>query len=617
MKSSIFIPYLLRDGAILQRNQENRFWGYTGSEQEVTLSYEEILLKTKSDEKGFFDFILPAHEVSESINFKISTVDVEIVLKDIFFGDVFLLGGQSNMQLCMERLKIRYPDEIRKAQNTKIRYFEVPQTPMLCKKQEELQSGEWKYAVGENLEMLSGIGYFFAKQKYEEDQVPVGIICTAVGGSSINAWLNQEVLRELNLLPDYYTELKNTDYHEKFKKLDERYQENYQKLFEMNDIGVEENWQNSDFNDENWSRVYLNKSWSQHYQNPGSIWLRKQINVPTHLIGKNALLNLGTMIDADETFVNGQKVGGIDYQYPPRIYEIENLSDVLTIAIRLKIYQLQGGVTQSKEHIISTEREIINLDDSEGWKIKRACYFPERKAQYFPQYEPTGLFNGMISPLSKLRISGIFWYQGESDSHEYISYGMRFSKLIQEWREIFNNQKLPFIFVQLPNCSEKFGGKYWAELREEQTKALDLNYTGMVVSIGDGESDDLHPTNKKVISEKIYQCYKQINNGHIWGYCSGPRAMKVNQVGNNLFVSFQTYGKKLKLRNHIFFEISRNGRIEKLSNVELLGNQIKIILPDGLELIGSDITYNWSNDPQVLITDDDGRAAAPFKLKIN
>ena len=74
MKSSIFIPYLLRDGAILQRNQEYRFWGYTGSEQEVILSYEEIILKTKSDEKGYFDIILPAHEVSESIDFKSSPI---------------------------------------------------------------------------------------------------------------------------------------------------------------------------------------------------------------------------------------------------------------------------------------------------------------------------------------------------------------------------------------------------------------------------------------------------------------------------------------------------------------------------------------------------------------
>lgn len=614
---SIFITPLICNGAILQRNQENHFWGYTNPKQEIILFYEGMVLKTKPNKKGFFNFSLPPHEASDGIDFKIQSCDEKVVLKDICFGDVFLLGGQSNMQLWMERLKMRYPDEIRKAKNRKIRYFEVPQTPVFDKKQEELQSGKWKFAVGKDLEMLSGIGYFFAKQKYGEDQVPVGLICTPVGGSPINAWLSQEVLRELNLLPDYYTELKNNYYHKKLKNFDERYQVNYQEQFEMNDIGVEENWQNSNYNDKDWDRVYLDKSWSQHYQNPGSVWLRKQINIPTHLIGKNALLNLGTMIDADETFVNGQKVGGIDYQYPPRIYEIETLSEVLTIAIRLKIYQLLGGITQTKEHIISTEGEIINLDDSEGWRIKRASYFPERKAQYFPQYEPTGLFNGMIYPLSKLKISGIFWYQGESDSHEYNSYGMKFSKLIQEWREIFNNQKIPFIFVQLPNCSEKFGGKHWAELREEQAKSLNLNYTGMVVSIGDGESDDLHPTNKKVISEKIYQCYKQINNGHIWGYCSGPRATKVNQVGNKLFVSFQTYGKKLKLRNHIFFEIFRNGRIYKLSNAELIDNQIKIIVPDGLDLISSDITYNWSNDPQVLITDNIGHAAAPFKLKIN
>ncbi|MGO2646531.1 MAG: 9-O-acetylesterase, partial [Lactococcus cremoris] len=95
MKSSIFIPYLLRNGSILQRNQGNHFWGYAVSEQKITLSYEEILLKTGSDEKGYFDFILPAHEASDGIEIKISTDDAEIVLKDICFGDVFLLGGQS------------------------------------------------------------------------------------------------------------------------------------------------------------------------------------------------------------------------------------------------------------------------------------------------------------------------------------------------------------------------------------------------------------------------------------------------------------------------------------------------------------------------------------------
>lgn len=156
MKSPIFIPYLLRDGAILQRNQENRFWGYTGSEQEVALSYEEIILTTKSDEKGLFNFILPTHETSESIDFKISTVDVEIILKDICFGDVFLLGGQSNMQLWMERLKTRYPNEIKQAKNPLIRYFEVPQEPSFKNINTELTSGQWKRAVGEELKNLSG-----------------------------------------------------------------------------------------------------------------------------------------------------------------------------------------------------------------------------------------------------------------------------------------------------------------------------------------------------------------------------------------------------------------------------------------------------------------------------
>lgn len=276
MKSSIFIPYLLRDGAILQRNQENHFWGYTGSEQEVTLSYEEIILKTKSDEKGYFDIILPAHEVSESIDFKISTADAKIVLKDICFGDVFLLGGQSNMQLWMERLKTRYPNEIERAKNPWIRYFEVPQEPSFDNIKTELTSGQWKRAIGKDLKNLSGIGYFFAKEKFSDDNVPIGLITTAVGGTPLNAWLSEESLTKFNSLPPYYNALKNKEYLREIQNLDLLYQDNYQKLCEETDEGLYQSWQDPNFDDRNWSEISLSETWNEKYTFPGTLWLRKK-----------------------------------------------------------------------------------------------------------------------------------------------------------------------------------------------------------------------------------------------------------------------------------------------------------------------------------------------------
>ncbi|MGV8958128.1 sialate O-acetylesterase [Lactococcus lactis] len=276
MKSSIFIPYLLRDGAILQRNQRNHFWGYTGSEQEVTLSYEEIILKTKSDEKGYFDIILPAHEVSENIDFKVSTVDAEIVLKDICFGDVFLLGGQSNMQLWMERLKTRYPDEIEQARNPLLRYFEVPQEPSFNNIKTELTSGQWKRAVGEDLKNLSGIGYFFAKEKFSEDGVPIGLIATAAGGTPLNAWLSEESLTKFNSLPPSYNALKNKEYLKEIQNLDKFYQDNYQKLCEETDEGLHQSWQDPNFDDRNRPEISLSETWNEKYTFPGYTLVKKK-----------------------------------------------------------------------------------------------------------------------------------------------------------------------------------------------------------------------------------------------------------------------------------------------------------------------------------------------------
>ncbi|MGF2993969.1 sialate O-acetylesterase [Lactococcus lactis] len=507
MKSSIFIPFLLRDGAILQRNQENRFWGYTGSEQEVILSYEEILLKTKCDEKGYFDIILPAHEASESIDFKISTADAKIVLKDICFGDVFLLGGQSNMQLWMERLKTRYPDEIEQARNPLLRYFEAPQEPSFNNIKTELTSGQWKRAVGEDLKNLSGIGYFFAKEKFLEDGVPIGLIATAAGGTPLNVWLSEESLTKFNSLPPSYNALKNKEYLKEIQNLDKFYQDNYQKLCEETDEGLHQSWQDPNLDDRDWAEISLSETWNEKYTFPGTLWLRKILEISDEFIGKEGELRFGTMTDADVIYVNGKKIGNTDYKYPPRNYKISKLTKSFTIAIRLKIYNAPGGITHSKPHILLVGENRLDLNH--GWKIRRSSTLPERHKAYFINYEPTGLYNGMIATLQKLKFAAILWYQGESDAGSPQNYGPRFRELIESWRKLFKEPNLPFLYVQLPNCDTEKEAD-WARLRDEQKGGLKISRTAMVVTIGDGEDDDLHPLNKKDIAHKLLNAYHNV-----------------------------------------------------------------------------------------------------------
>ena len=615
MKSSIFIPYLLRDGAILQRNQENRFWGYTGSEQEVILSYEEIILKTKSDEKGYFDIILPAHEVSESIDFKISTVDAEIVLKDICFGDVFLLGGQSNMQLWMERLKTRYPDEIEQARNPLLRYFEVPQEPSFNNIKTELTSGRWKRAVGEDLKNLSGIGYFFAKEKFLEDGVPIGLIATAAGGTPLNAWLSEESLTKFNSLPPSYNALKNKEYLKEIQNLDKLYQDSYQKLCEETDEGLYQSWQDPNLDDRNWPEISLSETWNEKYTFPGTFWLRKELEISDEFIGKEGELRFGTMTDADVIYVNGKKIGNTDYKYPPRNYKISKLTKSFTIAIRLKIYNAPGGITHSKPHILLVGENRLDLNH--GWKIRRSSTLPERHKAYFINYEPTGLYNGMIVPLQKLKFAAILWYQGESDAGSPQNYGPRFRELIESWRKLFKQPNLPFLYVQLPNCDTEKEAD-WARLREEQKEGLKISRTAMVVTIGDGEDDDLHPLNKKDVAHKLLNAYHNVKlfpNG----YCTGPLAKEAIQAKKNVIIlSFETFGKKFSVEENKAFELFQGGHSYKIRDYSQVEEQIILELPASLSLHQPDakIRYDWSNAPQAFIWNEEGYPASPFELNI-
>lgn len=82
---------------------------------------------------------------------------------DIFIGDVWLLAGQSNMQLPMERVKYRYPEEYREGASPLIRQFAVPICWNFDSAQAELSGGEWKTAAAEYTPVFSAVGFFFAK----------------------------------------------------------------------------------------------------------------------------------------------------------------------------------------------------------------------------------------------------------------------------------------------------------------------------------------------------------------------------------------------------------------------------------------------------------------------
>ncbi|MBB1079978.1 hypothetical protein H5S09_08920 [Limosilactobacillus sp. STM2_1] len=605
---------LFSDGVILQRNKTNILWGNFKRKALINVEFEDKTLSAKCDTNGNFKLKLPAHEAGGPFELIITSLNKKIVIKEVYFGDVWLLAGQSNMQLMFNRLLEKYPKEPSKANDKLIHYFKVPEHFQFNEPMTDIYEGKWFDAIGSNLLSVSGIGYFFAKYLRKYSNVPIGIVQTAVGGTSIRSWISEKTLKNIGEMPHDYDTLKNLNVVNRYVRESNAYQDQYENDRNTFDYGLKGNWAKNPVNS-TWQSVDINKDFPEKFKTSGVVWLKTTIKAPENMVNQDGILHLGTLIDADETFIDGKKVGEIGYQYPPRYYKIRKIKRKFEITIRLKIDQKIGGFRKGKKRYIQSNGNILDLNKC-NWFAKRGCSMPSRKQWFFPQYLPSGLFNGMIYPLRNFSFDGIIWYQGESDTHEPVNYGKVFIKLIQEWRKLFSNDKLPFLFVQLPNCGIE-PNHNWGELRNEQEKALVLDNTGMAVTIGDGEDNDLHPLNKKVVAKKLFKLSERIKT---WshGCASGPIADQAYLDNDRVVIKFNTFGRKLVRDGKLIFKLSQCGTLYVLNEFQVNDESIVVKIPEDIKIKDNTvISYAQENTAHPNLFDTDGNCAAPFKLKIN
>jgi sialate O-acetylesterase len=229
------------------------------------------------------------------------------------------------------------------------------------------------------------------------------------------------------------------------------------------------------------------------------------------------------MVDEDFVYFNGQQVGTTGYRYPPRYYTIPNLCPTLSdntkcvLTIRLLNQYGTPDVTASKPLWLileDSEGETYTLDLNTEWKYQRGCVTSRRQEMTFITYKPSALYNGMIAPLKNLNLTGIAYYQGESDTNAPELYGQKFVELIASWRELFNKtaSELPFIFTQIAYQFYTYD-EDWDTLRAGQVQALEAENTGMIFTQDIGEYNDLHPTNKYLVGYRLSRLARKLAYG--------------------------------------------------------------------------------------------------------
>jgi sialate O-acetylesterase len=158
-------------------------------------------------------------------------------------------------------------------------------------------------------------------------------------------------------------------------------------------------------------------------------------------------------------------------------------------------------------------------------------------------------YNSMIAPFAGMALRGIVWYQAETNSLNpqlTAAYPAQQRALVASWRKLFNDENLPFLYVQLPNYREAATDpavvETWALMRESQTKCLEVPNSHMAVTIDIGQAEDIHPTNKYDVGERL----GALALHHVYGkkavVPSGPMFKAMAIKGSKAVISFSELG---------------------------------------------------------------------------
>ncbi|MBS1660467.1 MAG: sialate O-acetylesterase [Bacteroidetes bacterium] len=173
---------------VLQREGPVPVWGTGVAGSMVTVRFGEQVRSVKVDGQGKWRVELGAMAASE-VGRELRVVDDaggEKVFKNVLVGEVWLCGGQSNMEYTM-RKNSKFSKGPEEEGNANIRIFLVKTS---YSKRGTVVS--WDSAMGKSLRDFSAPGYFFAKELYARLHVPIGVIANAVPGSAIEPFLPEE-----------------------------------------------------------------------------------------------------------------------------------------------------------------------------------------------------------------------------------------------------------------------------------------------------------------------------------------------------------------------------------------------------------------------------------------
>ena len=516
--AKVVLPQIISDGMIVQRGMPVVIWGKADPGEVVMVkakrdrksnSYNAAEAYATADSEGRWRIELPA--MSEGSPYTL-TINDEVIY-DVTPGDVFLCSGQSNMELPVRRVTDMFADEIAAYENHDVREFAVPNDYEFHQPLDDVKPTSWKDVSPDNAMNFSALGYFFGKQLYEMTGVPVGIVRSCWGGTPIEAWISEDGLIDFPRALNEKRIYESDSYRDNIKKMEAENYWRWESVMDANDPGLNTGakWYAGDYDDSTWTEVdLLSTGWGTDGLNPinGSHWFRKDFDIPSDLAGKPAMVRVGCIVDADSVYVNGVFVGNTTYQYPPRKYNVpEGVLKEGKNNVTVRVISQNGTphFVPEKPYKVIVEGNEVSLDGN--WKYHLGTPMVHGPGMEFFYYKPVVLYNAMIHPLIQYPVSGVVWYQGESNVDRRNEYASLLQTMINDWRMAFDNAGLPFYVVELADflSSDDISGRAaWAQMRQMQSDAVNGTGNAYLIRNSDlGEWNDIHPLDKKTLGKRV------------------------------------------------------------------------------------------------------------------
>ena len=640
MSAKVQLNPLFTDNMVLQQQSRVPVWGKSdcGGKIVVTTSWNGKSYDTQADSNGRWRVDVSTPKAGGPYKVTISDGDVT-TLNNVLIGEVWLCSGQSNMEMSVRESKNFEQERIEADRYTNIRLLTVEKATSTEKCDNfKAVDGGWQVCSSATIADFSAAGYFFGRDIHKYRNVPVGLIDSSWGGTSIEVWTSAESLAQV---PEYRDQIAMiSTLPATSEERQQRYVDDlaaWEKMLRERDKGYVDGiaeWAKCDFDDTAWRKMdmpgMVQEKGEKYFS--GIMWLRKVVEIPAEWAGENLILNMGSVDDNDVTYFNGEMIGRTEGWMAPRRYIIPAANvkaGKAVIAVRLMDTGGLGGIGGGAESLRLECEGKGTISLAGDWSYCESLNLRDVPAMpvntsFWPM--PTFLYNAMISPLLPYTIKGAIWYQGEANVDKAYLYSDLMKLMIQDWRKSWNSD-FSFYMVQLANFTPLQttpGESTWAELRESQTEALSLDGTGMAVIIDIGEANDIHPKNKQEVGRRLALAARAKTYGEKVEYM-GPMYSGYQIEGNKIRIYFHGTKGGLMASNYAAIASGEKNSGEELKGFTIAGpdrqfHWAKARIEGNSVVVWSDevpmpqaVRYAWADNPIANLYNGIGLPASPFR----